>query len=69
MRGFRVPDSSFFVLVPTYGSSHAGSCPPCPGHPPAQRPHILGRLGLQDLNKQGFGTLGPHFGGTLDVQG
>ena len=35
----------------------------------AQRPHVLGLLGLGDLISQGFETLRPHFGGTLDVEG
>ena len=38
-----------------------------PGHPPAQRPHIPGRLGFKDLKQPGFGTRRPHFGGALDV--
>ena len=40
-------------------------------HPLAQRPHIVGLLGLLDLNQQSFGTLAlrPHLGGTLGVEG
>ena len=40
-----------------------------PGHPLAQRPHILVRLVLQDLKEQVFETLRPHAGDTLDVEG
>ena len=38
-------------------------------HPLAQRPDILGRLGLKTSNDGGSGTLQPHFGNTLDVEG
>ena len=39
------------------------------GHPLAQRLHISWPLGIKELTYQGFGTLRPHFGGTLNVQG
>ena len=42
-----------------------GYCGPnYPGHPLAQRPHILGPFGSKDLKELGFETLTPHFGGT-----
>ena len=40
-----------------------------PGHPPAQKPDILGLLGFKHLEKQRAETLRPHFGGPLDVEG
>ena len=40
-----------------------------PGHALAQRHHILGLSGLKDLKEQGLGTLRPHSGDTLDVEG
>ena len=52
------------------GMSHAvASLSSCHRHPLAQRPHVLGLLGLKDLKCQGFGTLRPQFTGTLDVEG
>ena len=39
-----------------------------PGHPLAQRSHILALVSPKDLNEQGFlGTFRPHVGSTLDA--
>ena len=40
-----------------------------PGDPLAQRPHILGLLGLKDIPRRGIGALRPHVSGTLEVEG
>ena len=44
-------------------------CSKKPGHPLAQRPHTLGILGLDNLKYECSGTLRPHPGSTLDVEG
>ena len=39
------------------------------GHPLAQRPHILGLLGLKDPKNGFWNPIAPQFRGTLDVVG
>ena len=53
----------------TWSPSASFDTYPNPEHPLAQRPHILRHWGLKGLKQQGVGTLRPHFGGTLDIEG